>query len=370
MRAAVSDFLFGHHPFSEHAELLKFQHRFLIGALLICILCTLAALALSWSFVLEHALWLRLNGSVATLLLLVMWRVQRAHPQSLRAVTWALIALVVECLVVNHLLNPINPLTFLWVLSAILPAFVLLGRMAGWLLTAMLMAAAAASHQWGAPPLPTISMYTVLLTSLCLALQCHFYVVRFQDFWAQLHRYNAQLRLQAQYDPLTSVRNAAAYYVQAEQVIRMAQRARRSFAMLFVDLDHFKLVNDTHGHAAGDAVLRSVARCLLETTRETDVVGRVGGEEFSILLPDTDLHGALDLAERIREAIEGLHIQLAPQVYLRVTASLGVAVSQDAQHDLQQIQGAADQAMYRAKAAGRNRVSLFAPPPAATVLRT
>lgn len=365
VRAAASDFLFGNPTFPEHSELLKFQHRFLIGVLLICVLCTLCALLLSFTLVLEYGFWLRLNGLLITVLLLLLWRVQRARPQHMRATTWALIALVAEGLAVNNVLNAANPLTFLWAFSAILPTFVLLGRRAGWLLTGLLVAAAWAANLLGPQPLSTLSMYTVMLTSLCLALQCHFYVVRFQDFWLRLHSDSELLRLQAQSDPLTGVRNAAAYYAQCDQVIRMAQRAHRPFAVLFMDLDHFKLVNDTHGHAAGDAVLRTVARSLLETVRETDVVGRVGGEEFSILLPDTDLPGALDLAERIRAAIEGLHIYLPSRFCLHVTASLGVAISLDAQDDIQHIQGAADQAMYRAKAAGRNRVSLFTIPPPA-----
>ena len=131
-----------------------------------------------------------------------------------------------------------------------------------------------------------------------------------------------------------------------------AVRGGHALAMAICDLDFFKRVNDVHGHAAGDAVLRAAATTLQHALRQPDVVGRFGGEEFVIVMPMTDAAGGADAAERMREAIAA-----APVVWqgteIPVTASFGVATVGE---DLQLAFRAADEALYRAKAEGRNRV--------------
>ena len=364
MGPGFSRFLFGAHCFGEQAPLQEFQHRFLVCSLLVCAGCSALYVLLTLPMDIPNGRWLRGSWLLLVATLLGLWQWLRARPQHFRAVAWALMALDLCVLGSSMWLNPLNPLIFVWLFSTILPAFVLLGRRAGWTLTVLSLGLTWASNTVAHPHFPTIAMYTTVLATLSMALQCHFYMARFQAFFTHLQDNNTHLRQLAQYDPLTGVRNAAAYYAQCEQHIRLAQRSGRSFAVLFADLDHFKQINDTHGHAAGDAVLRAVAQRLQQTVRDTDVVGRVGGEEFSILLPDTDCQGAVELAERIRAAIESLHVQLESRICLHVTASLGVSICQDASQDIQSIQRQADQAMYQAKTGGRNRVSLFGSPPA------
>ena len=363
MGPGFSRFLFGTHCFGEQAPLQEFQHRFLVCSLLVCAGCSTAYVLLTLSMDVPHGRWLRSSWLLLVAALLCLWQWLRAHPQHFRAVAWTLMVLDLCVLGSSMWFNSLNPLIFLWLFSTVLPAFVLLGRLAGWVLTVLTIGFTLIANALVHQHFPTIAMYTTVVATLCMALQCHFYMARFQVFFAHLQDDNAHLRQLAQYDPLTRVRNAAAYYAQCEQHIRLAQRSGRSFAVLFADLDHFKQINDTHGHAAGDAVLRAVALCLQQTVRDTDVVGRVGGEEFSILLPDTDCQGALELAERIRAAIESLHVQLESRICLHVTASLGVSICQDAAQNIQSIQREADQAMYQAKAGGRNRVSLFGAQP-------
>ena len=171
-----------------------------------------------------------------------------------------------------------------------------------------------------------------------------------------MRQYNARLQEMASHDPLTQVLNARAYYAACEQQITQSQRSGQPFSVLFVDLDHFKAINDTHGHAAGDEVLRVVARTLGEQLRRSDLLGRIGGEEFSVFLPDTPLAGALQVAENLRHAVQ----QCQPRVStatLSITASIGVASRNGGQQSMQAIQQRADEAMYAAKKAGRNRVS-------------
>jgi diguanylate cyclase (GGDEF)-like protein len=173
--------------------------------------------------------------------------------------------------------------------------------------------------------------------------------------------YNVQLLDLASHDPLTGVFNAGAYYRACDQMIHVSQRANQLFAVLFIDLDHFKSINDTYGHAAGDDVLRTVASTIQQSIRRSDVVGRIGGEEFSVFLPSTDLVGAQQLAETLRAEIEKIQIEI-DGVLLKITASIGVAIKRFEQETMQAIQQNADQAMYEAKRGGRNRVSTFASP--------
>ncbi len=157
-------------------------------------------------------------------------------------------------------------------------------------------------------------------------------------------------------DPLTGVKNRAALDSAMERELHLARRQNRSFSILLLDIDHFKRINDTWGHPCGDAALRAVAHCIAETIRGSDILFRYGGEEFVILLSDTDAQGALQLAERIRQALERLECDYDNQS-IRLTASLGIATLQDneAAHALLK---RADDALYQAKATGRNRVVL------------
>jgi diguanylate cyclase (GGDEF)-like protein len=123
-----------------------------------------------------------------------------------------------------------------------------------------------------------------------------------------------------------------------------------------VDIDHFKAVNDTHGHQAGDVVLLSVAQVLAQGLRGADVIGRIGGEEFAILLPDTDIDGAHELAERLRAEVAETVIPLASGTDVPVTVSIGASSLREGDSAVDAVLARADEALYRAKRDGRNRV--------------
>jgi diguanylate cyclase (GGDEF)-like protein len=124
---------------------------------------------------------------------------------------------------------------------------------------------------------------------------------------------------------------------------------------LLIDIDHFKKVNDTHGHPAGDAVLRGVAAVARAQARETDLVARYGGEEMAVVLPETDAAGARTIAERLRAAVEGT-AHATEHGTLRVTISVGVATWPGGGQTAEELLTTADRALYRAKQTGRNRV--------------
>jgi diguanylate cyclase (GGDEF)-like protein len=136
-----------------------------------------------------------------------------------------------------------------------------------------------------------------------------------------------------------------------------ADRSRQSLSLIILDLDYFKQYNDHYGHLMGDECLKQVARVLQDRSRRADLVARIGGEEFSVLLSDTDIEGAMLVAETARFHVEGLRLEHARSPVGVVTASFGVAAATDLRtqtaRDLMQ---AADKALYEAKASGRNRV--------------
>lgn len=155
-------------------------------------------------------------------------------------------------------------------------------------------------------------------------------------------------------DPLTGVNNRAAMEEAMPREVGLALRHKMALSMLIIDLDHFKKINDGYGHAAGDCVLRSAAKLMQQALRTSDEMFRFGGEEFVIMLPATDIDGAMIVAERIRSAIAS-HPCVCGDDEITVTASIGVAKldETDNQHSLFD---KADTAVYRAKALGRNQV--------------
>lgn len=172
----------------------------------------------------------------------------------------------------------------------------------------------------------------------------------------ELEASREQLREQASTDPLTQLKNRRGFAEIAQSQFALAKRHGHDLAMAILDIDHFKNVNDTYGHPAGDRVLVRIAQTLTDSTRASDTLARLGGEEFAVLLPNTDKAGAALLAERIRVAVERNHHKLASGP-VTVTTSVGVAsFGGDAPVSLDQLIEFADQRLYQAKQGGRNRI--------------
>jgi len=173
---------------------------------------------------------------------------------------------------------------------------------------------------------------------------------------AELARANAQLTKLAITDPLTGVFNRRHFFDLAQQELARAQRYGHSLSAIMLDLDHFKQINDQHGHLAGDCVLQTTAKRIRDNIRDIDILGRYGGEEFSVLLPNTALSGAQEIAERVCKIIGSEDVNVNGEEIL-VTASLGlVSVEELANVRIELLFDQADQALYKAKQTGRNRV--------------
>nr|WP_245966978.1 GGDEF domain-containing protein [Sphaerisporangium album] len=178
---------------------------------------------------------------------------------------------------------------------------------------------------------------------------------------------HAQLKAAARTDAKTGLLNATAWQREADTEIVRARRTGETLALLIVDIDHFKRVNDTYGHLVGDQVLAGVATALRSQLREYDVVGRFGGEEFVVLLPGADVTEARRVAERLRSRVGRMAIPV-DDAMITVTVSAGVAIMSVHGDDLIELLAAADLALYRAKELGRDRICLPVapvPPPRA-----
>ena len=349
---------FGSVQFSEQEEYLEFRYKFLIVLML-------TAAALTILFILGLVSQINLIGwahgrmmITFVSLTLLLWFLLRGAPQRFKRVGWTyeVLSLVESASALVYV--PVDELRILWFYTNIPCVFILLGQRPGWVITGLTMVGFLVGNSHLDSPYSPSAVATGVLAMVYLGVSFHAYVDRSMSYFKRMRDYNNQLQDLASHDPLTRVFNAGAYYRACDQQIHASQRSNQPFAVLFIDLDHFKSINDTYGHAVGDDVLRTVAQTLQTTARRSDIVGRIGGEEFSVFLTNTQLLGAQQLAETLRVAIESIHIEVNG-VRLKITASIGVAAKRFDQETMQAIQQHADQAMYEAKRGGRNRVSTF-----------
>jgi len=176
---------------------------------------------------------------------------------------------------------------------------------------------------------------------------------RVQERTRELEAVNLELQRQARRDPLTGLYNRRAFDEYLQAALASGVRRHQPTSLLAIDADHFKRVNDRFGHDVGDEVLKTLARVLERRVRETDVVARLGGEEFAVLLPDADTSGALRVATEILQTMRNTRIATAGTV----TISIGVATAPDHARDGVSLQRRADEALYASKAGGRDRVT-------------
>ena len=165
-----------------------------------------------------------------------------------------------------------------------------------------------------------------------------------------------ELWRQARVDYLTGVSNRRHFMERAEQELHRCVRYGGQLSILMLDIDHFKLINDRYGHKVGDLVLKALTQVCAASLRDVDVVGRMGGEEFAVLLPETDRSVAVSAAERLRVAIDQTKVPLADGLPVKFSVSIGVAAMQSADDNLDVLLNRADAALYEAKGSGRNRV--------------
>lgn len=164
------------------------------------------------------------------------------------------------------------------------------------------------------------------------------------------------LRELASHDGLTGLYNHRMYYVRLDEEFIRRHRFGTPISVLLLDIDHFKQVNDQYGHLAGDTVLKTLSELVMHSCRAMDIACRYGGEEITVILPETDADGALEIAERLRKTVEAQHFELGGSKNIHITVSVGVATSSESLSSSKELTDSADCALYRAKEQGRNRV--------------
>lgn len=179
-----------------------------------------------------------------------------------------------------------------------------------------------------------------------------------------------KLREEAQRDELSGLYNRRYFERAAHEELRRAARFHRALSLVVIDIDKFKRVNDTFGHAVGDQVIRATSACLASEIRDCDVLARIGGEEFVVLLPETSIEGAMALAERLRSAIAALRVETSSQHQVTWTVSCGVTEVIESDETFDSVLQRADACLYSAKGTGRNRVSSTPIPRDPEALRT
>ncbi len=167
-----------------------------------------------------------------------------------------------------------------------------------------------------------------------------------------------ELQYNATTDGLTQLLNRRTWFEQSQRIAEIAEHSEKALSVVLLDIDHFKQINDSYGHAVGDAALQAISQIIEHNVRKIDVLGRYGGEEFVILLPDTDILTAYHIAERIRKAVDSHCFVIDPH-QLAITLSLGIATMQGRPLDITVLLMQADQALYEAKHTGRNRTCMI-----------
>lgn len=195
------------------------------------------------------------------------------------------------------------------------------------------------------------NLIALILISIILVLVC---------LWAyKSHRLHREMRTLAETDGLTGLNNRRQFYIEAQNALEDCKKSNQAISLMILDLDFFKVINDTYGHIVGDWALRRVAQTLHELCRKNDVVGRLGGEEFGVLLPGCNQDKALQVAESCRQAIADIDTSDSGFKF-EITASLGVAECVSGEYLFDTLFSQSDTALYRSKSEGRNRVFAYA----------
>jgi diguanylate cyclase (GGDEF)-like protein len=290
----------------------------------------------------------------------------RRGTKNSRLLVITIVAHILTGTAVCHALGPYTAISSLITVAALLLGMVLLERrwlwlaVGGWLLSMALMHLASK-----AGALPFLSLFEVSLEqsdfstvaaerAVAAALSYIPLAVVMDHLISVWRQDERSLSEAAQFDSLTGAYTRGFAMSVMERAVLKAGRDEATLAVLMLDLDHFKRINDAHGHARGDLVLQQTTRAMQSALRTGDIVGRFGGEEFVVLLPGADLKQAMGAAERCRAAVQKIKIPDAP--YISVTASVGVAAFPEHGEVLDALLKASDTAMYEAKAKGRNRV--------------
>lgn len=201
-----------------------------------------------------------------------------------------------------------------------------------------------------------INYVNSILAPLIIAPIASWYIIK---LLISTYHLEAKMRKMATYDTLTNVMSRRSFLTNAQAVYALVQRNNSSIAILYIDIDSFKKVNDTYGHSTGDEVLKNFGNILMEHKRESDLVGRLGGEEFTFLLPETNMKGAVKFADRLRDIVNNSVI-IFDGATLSYSVSIGISVcNNDNEVTFDELVKQSDKALYVAKKSGKDCTILY-----------
>ncbi|WP_334064618.1 diguanylate cyclase [Alteromonas genovensis] len=204
--------------------------------------------------------------------------------------------------------------------------------------------------------LRTVQSVVLVIVVLTLIVEAFFI---FRPMVNKVSTYASKLQKEANYDALSGLLNRRAFNAIAQQFFMASRRYKAPLSVIMLDIDFFKRINDTYGHDTGDLAIKWISNMLTDSMRESDCVARIGGEEFVVLLPNTENRGALQTAEKIRSSVASSIFEIKGNE-IPITISLGVSSADEEDHHVEAVIKRADTALYESKSSGRNKVSLFA----------
>jgi len=257
---------------------------------------------------------------------------------------------------VSALLNvPVDQFRGIWFYVLVFVAYMLSGSVAGIAYTGASILTVAAAASGMDLLLNDETLVSMIIGLVIFSLLSFVYSRQTLCYAGLIETKNQELAYLASRDPLTGILNGRAYDEAGKDLFAAVRHSGQSLALLYLDIDHFKAINDTHGHHVGDDVLVCMVKAISAALRRSDVFARVGGEEFCVLLPGADRDTGLRLAEKVRATVEAASCVVDGNQF-KLTISIGVSIRRDGDDALIELEKRADQALYAAKQAGRNRV--------------
>ena len=202
-------------------------------------------------------------------------------------------------------------------------------------------------------------LYIVLIGYSVAIIIVSYFVFKYTQYLAESINIHKKLKSDATVDFLTGLNNVRQFKIDFNRCAQQSIRKKEYLSILFLDIDFFKIVNDTYGHSSGDVVLQNIAIILRDTCRSFDIISRNGGEEFSVLLPDCPTNQAVAIAERIRKTVETNKFHIFDSENIFVTISIGITTYPDLTDNIDNMVKNADTALYEAKKTGRNKVCIY-----------
>jgi len=288
---------------------------------------------------------------------LIFYFVLRYNKDSYTFISYALVfmTLFIFSYAFYHVANA--EIRLLWFVVITMAAFITNGSILGFLTAILSMLSLLLMDKIYDLDLNTFTYLTFGSSLFITSLMLYYFTKKIESFSRNVREKNEKLDRLASYDTLTGVMNRRVFLEMADKYTHQAHRQEQHCYFLMLDIDHFKNINDTYGHKEGDSVLITYAKVMSDMLRENDLLGRLGGEEFGIVVIEKNDEGALHVAEKIRQAIESMAYEVDGKP-LAVTMSIGVARG-DGKATLEEVMHWSDVAMYRAKTSGRNRVCLY-----------